>query len=108
VLGRVSRQLGGRAPALVTGLALVALTLVAASVLSEGAPASVTLPSAACGIERWTVKTLQDRPRLLPVRNASIAYLVSRRAPATLPAMRFPFERSVFRVTAAVTVVRAE
>ena len=31
-----------------------------------------------CGVERWTVKTLQDRPRLLPLRDVTIAYLVSR------------------------------
>ena len=36
---------------------------------------------ALCGAERWAVKTLQDRPRLLPVHTASIAYLVSRPAP---------------------------
>src|SRR6266511_1367907 len=61
-----------------------------------------------CGVERWTVKTLQDRPRLLPVRDTTIAYLVARRPPSPLRATRFPFERHVFRVTAAVTLVRPE
>jgi len=61
-----------------------------------------------CGVERWTVKTLQDRPRLLPVRRVTLAYLVSRPAPKPLPATRLPFERHVFRVTAAVTLVRSE
>jgi hypothetical protein len=61
-----------------------------------------------CGVERWTVKTLQDRPRLLPRRDATIAYLVGRPAPSELPATRLPFERRVFRVTAAVTLVRPE
>jgi hypothetical protein len=54
------------------------------------------------------VKTLQDRPRLLAVRRVTLAYLVSRPAPKPLPATRLPFERSVFRVTAAVTLVRSE
>jgi hypothetical protein len=61
-----------------------------------------------CGVERWTVKTLKDRPRLLPVRNTTIAYLVSRRAPHPLLVTRLPFERHVFRVTAAVTLDRPE
>jgi hypothetical protein len=61
-----------------------------------------------CGVERWTVKTLQDRPRLLPPRDTTIAYLVSRRPPASLGAARHPFERHIFRVTAAVTLVRSE
>jgi hypothetical protein len=76
-----------------------------------------TMPSAAsvssgsrsaCGAERWTVKTLQDRPRLLPVRRVTLAYLVSRPAPRSLPTTRLPFERHVFRVTAAATLVRPE
>lgn len=61
-----------------------------------------------CGVERWAVKTLQDRPRLLPVRLASIAYLVTRPAPLSLPATRLPFERQVFRVHAAVSLIRSE
>jgi hypothetical protein len=61
-----------------------------------------------CGVERWTVKTLQDRPRLIPVQNTTIAYLVSRPRPAILPNRRLSFERHIFRVTAAVKLVRAE
>jgi glycine/D-amino acid oxidase-like deaminating enzyme len=61
-----------------------------------------------CGIERWTVKTLQDRPRLLPVHRVTIHYLVTRPAPAYLPDTRLPFERHVFRVTASVILVRPE
>jgi hypothetical protein len=62
----------------------------------------------ACGVERWKVKTLQDRPRLLPLRDTTIAYLVTRPRPARLPATRLPFERHLFRVTATVTLVRSE
>jgi len=61
-----------------------------------------------CGTERWTVKTLQDRPQLLPVRTVTMRYLVTRSAPAELPDTRLPFERHVYRVVAAVTLVRQE
>jgi hypothetical protein len=62
----------------------------------------------ACGVERWKVKTLQDRPRLLSLRDTTIAYLVSRPRPIKLPATRLPFERHVFRVRAVVTLDRPE
>jgi hypothetical protein len=61
-----------------------------------------------CGTERWTVKTLQDRPRLLPIRTVSLRYLITRRPPASISYARLPFERHVFRVVAAVTLVRHE
>jgi len=54
------------------------------------------------------VKTLQDGPGLLPVRSSTVAYLAGRPAPGRLPLTRLPFERNVFRVTAAVTLVRRE
>jgi hypothetical protein len=61
-----------------------------------------------CGFERWTVKTLQDRPRLLPPRATTIHFLVTRPAPPVLPTQRLPFVRHVYRLTAAVTLVRHE
>jgi len=63
---------------------------------------------ALCGAERWAVKTLQDRPRLLPVHAASIAYLVNRPAPFGLPSTRLPFEWHIFRVHASVELIRSE
>jgi hypothetical protein len=80
----------------------------AAAVALAGPDVTASQRRALCGVERWTVKTLQDRPRLLPVKRVTLAYLVSRRAPAALPTTRLPFERHVFRVTAAVTIVRSE
>ncbi len=77
-------------------------------------PATTTTPgttvpaAAACGVERWTVKTLQDRPTLLPVKATTVGYLVRLPAPASLPKTRLPFERRVFKVTAAVVLVRHE
>ncbi len=89
-------------PLLLFAVAL-AFTVAAAALVASCASAQKTL--AACGGERWTVKTLQDRPRLLPVQDTTLAYLVSRRAPHALPDTRLPFERHIFRVRAAVTVV---
>jgi hypothetical protein len=63
---------------------------------------------AVCGVERWTVKTLQDKPKLLRRQNTTVAHLISVAKPAHLPNTRLPFERHVFRVTAAVTLVRQE
>src|SRR5712692_3392874 len=37
--------------------------------------------SGACGVERWTVKSLQDRPTLLPAATTTIHFLVSQPAP---------------------------
>jgi hypothetical protein len=73
---------------------------------SSGRDASVM--TATCGVERWTVKTLEDRPLLLPRAVTTIHFLVTRPAPPTLPSTRLPFERHVFSVTAAVTLVRQE
>jgi len=93
-----------RRPAVLAALSVGALG--AAAFLNAGGASSH--PRAVCGIERWAVKTLQDRPRLLPVRPTTIAYLVSRPPPSSLPATRLPFERHVFRVHAAVSLIRSE
>src|SRR5262245_61570024 len=63
---------------------------------------------ALCGVERWTVKTLQDRPSLLPTRTVTLRFLVTRPAPRSLPSTRLPFEHHVYRVVAAVTLIRPE
>jgi hypothetical protein len=92
------------------GLAAIAAILVAALVVSS-APSRASLAEPArslCGLERWAVKTLQDRPSLLPVQATTLRYLVTRPAPADLPYNRLPFERHVFSVTATVTEIRPE
>jgi hypothetical protein len=63
---------------------------------------------AVCGVERWTVKTLKDRPTLLPAKLVTLHYLVTSPAPSSLPETRLPFERHTFTVVAAVTLVRSE
>jgi hypothetical protein len=104
-------------PILAIAVALVSAASAAAGVSkwldersSSGSMASAesAQTSASCGVERWTVKTLQDRPLLLPVRRTTLAYLTSRPAPSSLPDRRLPFERRVFQVTAAVILVRQE
>jgi hypothetical protein len=71
-------------------------------------PAGAVTVRAVCGTERWTVKTLQDRPALIPAQTTTIAYLTSRPPPANLPDTRLPFERHIFIVTAAVVLIRHE
>jgi hypothetical protein len=61
-----------------------------------------------CGVERWTIKTLQDRPSLFPARATTVASLVSLPRPLSLPNRRLRFERRILTVTAAVTLVRLE
>jgi hypothetical protein len=92
------------------GILLIALALVPLSWTpaegSVGGPRSQG--RVACGVERWAVKTLQDRPVLLPRKRTTVAYLVSLPRPLALPDYRLPFERHIFQVIAPVTLVRPE
>ena len=83
-----------------------ALTAAALAVGADGTDASST--RIACGVHRWSVKTLQDAPQLRPARMTTVHYLVTRQAPPLLPTVRLAFERNVFTVDAAVTLVRAD
>jgi hypothetical protein len=92
-------------------LRAAAASLVAAVAGLAGASASAqpgVVSAAACGVERWTVKTLQDRPQLRAVKETTVAYLVTRPRPESLTGARTSFERNVFRVQARVTLVRPE
>ena len=90
-------------------VAVIALATIAARVaLSSNANHFRYSAALACGVERWKVKTLQDRPRLLRAHSIPIAQMVSHERPTPLPATRFPFERHIFSVDAAVTLVRQE
>jgi hypothetical protein len=86
----------------------VAVAVVAAAAVASAPPSSATLERSACGVERWTVKTLQDRPALLPAQPTTLAFLTSRPAPPSLPDTRLPFERHIFTVTARVVLIRHE
>jgi hypothetical protein len=93
--------------ALAAAAALVVLLLAVAA--ASAAPLAPSHHAAAlCGVERWSVKTLMDRPRLLPLKVTTIAYLTSRPAPASLPSYRLPFERHVFQVRAHIDLIRLE
>jgi len=61
-----------------------------------------------CGSERWLVKTLQDHPRLLSAQATTVAHLVALTRPSPFPTTRTPFERHIYSVAAAVTLVRSE
>jgi hypothetical protein len=91
------------------------ITAAAAVALSAVVAASASPPTAersssggACGVERWTVKTLQDRPKLLASRLTTVHHLDTRPAPASIPDSRLPFEHHIFTVIAQVTFVREE
>jgi hypothetical protein len=84
-----------------------------AIVLAMGLAASVAahttrLERSLCGVERWKVKTLQDRPSLLAVQTTTIARVIGEPKPSPLPGTRAPFERHQFRITAQVTKVISE
>src|SRR2546423_507239 len=94
--------------------ALVIVCVVAATAVAArgAAPASQSAPAApaalSCGVERQVVKTLQDRPPLIPARRTTVAYLASLARPSRLLSARLPFERRIFSITGAVTQVRPE
>ena len=94
-------------PTCVVAALLMALGTVASLAATPSARETEQTKSG-CGVERWTVKTLQDRPTLRPVRKTTVLALTRLPAPASLPDTRLPFERSVFRVVAQVTLVRSE
>jgi hypothetical protein len=63
----------------------------------------------ACGVERWSIKTLKDRPRLLRARKTTAAHLVGLPRPTPFPPPgRAPLERRIYSVVAAVTLDRSE
>jgi len=91
---------------------IVVVSLVAA-VAAVGARVAVPAPnhqaafSAAlsCGVERWSIKTLKDRPRLLPARATTVAKLTRLPTPSYLPAKRrLASERRIYSVVASVTL----
>jgi hypothetical protein len=92
----------------VRGLVCLGLVVLGAAAGTTGLLARGAYSRELCGVERWTVKTLQDRPQLLPIRTVTLRFLVTRPTPAHLPSARLPFEHHVYRVVAAVTLIRPE
>jgi hypothetical protein len=90
-------------------LLIAAIATLATRVAAPSHATRVRLSAAlTCGVERWPVKTLQDRPRLLRARPTTIAHLVGLPRPAAVPGTRLPSERHLYTVIAAVTLVRDE
>jgi hypothetical protein len=95
--------------------AVIVLIALAAGVAARVAvPAKKQIPASvsaalACGVERWNIKTLKDRPLLLRARGTTVKYLTRLRRPAYLPpARRLLRERRIYSVIAAVTLDRLE
>jgi hypothetical protein len=89
----------------VTGIAL----FLGSAVFTLGSASHAgTTTSSKCGVERWKVKTLQDRPKLRAVKRSTIARLISVTKPVPLPGTRAPFEFNVFKVNAKVTKIIGE
>jgi hypothetical protein len=88
---------------------VVAVAAVAARVAAPAHQRPVRFSAAlACGVERWPIKTLKDRPRLLPARATTVAHLTSLPRRAYLPPWRLPFEHRILTVVARVTLHRLE
>jgi hypothetical protein len=89
--------------------AIVASIPVAVRVAAPAAQPRASLSAAqACGFDRWTVKTLQDRPPLLPTKSSSLSALGILPRPVSLPSARLPWEHRVYVVTAEVISTQAE
>jgi hypothetical protein len=88
-------------------VALFAVVAAVAARVAAPAPNHSAGFSAAlsCGVERWSIKTLRDRPRLLPTRTTTVAKLTRVRMPSVLPAKRrLASERRIYSVVASVTL----
>jgi hypothetical protein len=88
-------------------VAAAGIALILSAVLTVGT-ASHAGTTTSCGHERWTVKTLQDKPVLHSVQTNTIAQLITTPKPSQLPATRTSFEFNVFKVTAKVTKIIGE
>jgi hypothetical protein len=87
--------------ATIPALALAALHVAAPS------RASSARGSRLCGGDRWHVRTLQDRPKLLPPRTTTLAKLERIPRPKSITATRMPIERQVVTLdTGAAAVLR--
>jgi hypothetical protein len=85
-------------PVLVTAFA-TAVAAVPPLGVGCGSSAPTSAARAMCGVERWTVKTLQDRPRLLPR-----AVFAVRRARAVCGGLGFPSSPSRLGARAVATI----
>jgi hypothetical protein len=89
---------------------VVLIALVAARVAAASNSHHLRFSAAlACGVERWSIKTLKDRPLLLRARATTVAHLTSLPRPSYLPpSRRLLSERRIYSVIASVTLDRTE
>jgi hypothetical protein len=93
----------------VTIVLVVALAAGVAARVAAPAPKTARFSAAlACGVQRWSVKTLKDRPYLSAPRPSSVARLSALPAPAHLGSTRLPAEHQVVTVVAPVILDRSE
>jgi hypothetical protein len=99
-----------RRPLVVLALAAVAAAVpITVHVAAPAAAHRAAFPATySCGYDRWTVKTLQDRPQLLPTTSSTVSALGALRQPALLPSTRLPQEHQVFVVTADVIAINRQ
>jgi len=104
--GLASRRAQGlkRRPLIVFALAAVVAAIpVAVHVAAPAAAPHAAFAAAyTCGYDRWTQKTLQDRPHLLPTTSSTVPALGALAQPSVLPSTRLPQEHQVYVVTANV------
>ena len=102
--------MGSRVSRRVLLVVLCATLAAIAARIAAPAEAHPTKPSLSlvCGSERWRVKTLQDRPKLYSAKPKTVAWLAGLARPNLAPTDRSNFERHIYSVEAAATVVRQE
>jgi hypothetical protein len=79
---------------------IASLASLALAALHLAAPSEASPVRWVCGGDRWYVRTLQDRPKLLPVHKTTFAQLDRIRRPKSIPLRRMPVERQVVTVDA--------
>ena len=87
---------------LLVALATASIPVALHVTVPEAAPRAAVAPAQSCGYDRWAVKTLQDRPELLPTTSSSVAALGVMPRPDSLTSTRLPQEHQVYAVTADV------
>jgi hypothetical protein len=98
-----------RAAAVFGVAAITASTTVAVHEASPAdSPHGQVVTHQACGYDRWSVKTLKDRPSLLATKRSTVRALGLVPRPASLPSNRLPQEHRVYVVTADVVYTQLE
>jgi hypothetical protein len=93
---------------------LVALVAVIATVAARVAapapePHAGFSAALACGYDRWSIKTLKDRPELVRAQRTTVAHLVRLPRPKPFPPReRLPLEHRIYTVVAEVTAIKPE